>query len=34
MDIQASPDPVARARQLGAEIIAAADEIVRRQSPF
>jgi hypothetical protein len=29
MDIQTSPDPVARARQLGAEIVAAADEIER-----
>ena len=29
MDIQASPDPVARARQLGAEIMTAADEIER-----
>ena len=27
MDIQTSPDPVARARELGAEIVAAADEI-------
>ena len=29
MDIQTSPDPVARARELGAEIAAAADEIER-----
>src|SRR5258705_4334275 len=29
MDIQTSPDPVARARELGAEIVAAADEIER-----
>jgi hypothetical protein len=35
MDIQANPDPAARTRELGAEIIAAADEIERsRQSPF
>ena len=27
MDIQTSPDPFARARELGAEIVAAADEI-------
>ena len=27
MDIQTSPNPVARARELGAEIVAAADEI-------
>jgi hypothetical protein len=27
MDIQISPDPVARARELAAEIVAAADEI-------
>jgi hypothetical protein len=30
MDIQTSPDPVARARELGAEIVAAADEIEYR----
>jgi hypothetical protein len=30
MDIQTSPDPVARARDLGAEIDAAADEIEYR----
>ncbi len=29
MDIQTRPDPVARARALGAEIAAAADEIER-----
>src|SRR2546429_9919516 len=29
MDIQTRPDPVARARELGAEIAAAADEIER-----
>ena len=29
MDIQISPDPVARARELAAEIVAAADEIER-----
>src|SRR6476620_411155 len=29
MDILTSPDPVARARELGAEIVAAADEIER-----
>jgi len=29
MDIMTSPDPVARARELGAEISAAADEIER-----
>ena len=29
MDIQTSPDPFARARELGAEIVAAADEIER-----
>src|SRR5215218_3796682 len=29
MDIQTGPDPVARARELGAEIAAAADEIER-----
>ena len=29
MDIQTSPDPVARAREHGAEIVAAADEIER-----
>ena len=29
MDIQTSPDPVARARELGAETAAAADEIER-----
>src|SRR5260370_39721418 len=29
MDIQTNPDPVARARELGAEIAAAADEIER-----
>jgi hypothetical protein len=29
MDIQTSPDPVARAREFGAEIAAAADEIER-----
>src|SRR5260370_9731490 len=29
MDIQTSPDPFVRARELGAEIVAAADEIER-----
>src|SRR2546429_9707720 len=34
MDIQTSPDPFVRARELGAEIVAAADEIERtRRSP-
>ena len=29
MDMQTSPDPVVRAREFGAEIVAAADEIER-----
>ena len=33
MDIQTSPDPFARARELGAEIVAAADEIEYGASP-
>ena len=33
MDIRTSPDPFARARELGAEIVAVADEIEYGASP-